>query len=510
VPGARLSSRARRRRLLAAMLTAAFVVPASAQAATITAFPQTSSVDLAGVASPTTVELLRNGIVIARAPGATGNVNHGDACWSGFTPEIRVGDTIRAAGTSMVVQDAGVISFATDATTGDVTVTGSGGPGLPSAVTVLAGSPLSATPTGDPTWTATVPAPGAPATGAEARYTVGDGVTVISNPAGVPNPATGCPPFNVNAATVVDADHLGGAGPVITAANVGLPLTIGGPFGGAAPLTASLGGANATPSSSNGTWSAQFSPAQLAALPDGPLVAGIAGGATLGILKDTTAPDQPTSTPPPGRYLNAPTVSLSAEPGSTIHFTVDGSAPTSASPVYTAPIRVGSSSTIHAFAVDPLGNAGSAAALAYQLGPGAGGSGTNPGNPNNPNNPGGGNSSGPKKPGSARITVLKVSKRQSLKRLRKLGLGVGVQLGSGTGAVRFMVYRRMTLKHRRALHLVASVVRAPSSSRYRTRLNARSLGLVRVGVYQLKVVPGLTRTTLDIAAARTIFLRVVR
>jgi hypothetical protein len=73
-----------------------------------------------------------------------------------------------------------------------------------------------------------------------------------------------------------------------------------------------------------------------------------------------------------------------------------------------------------------------------------------------------------------------------------------------------MMYRRATRKHRTVYRLVASVVRSPTSSRYRARLDARALGLVRTGVYRLRIVPGLTRTTLDADAARTIFLRVVR
>ena len=41
-------------------------------------------------------------------------------------------------------------------------------------------------------------------------------------------------------------------------------------------------------------------------------------------------------------------------------------------------------------------------------------------------------------------------------------------------------------------------------------INPRALGLTREGLYRLKVVPGLSRATLDESATRTVWLRIVR
>jgi len=45
---------------------------------------------------------------------------------------------------------------------------------------------------------------------------------------------------------------------------------------------------------------------------------------------------------------------------------------------------------------------------------------------------------------------------------------------------------------------------------YKVKLDARALGLTSAGLYQLKVVPGLSRSTLDQSAARAVWIRVVR
>jgi hypothetical protein len=53
-----------------------------------------------------------------------------------------------------------------------------------------------------------------------------------------------------------------------------------------------------------------------------------------------------------GTYTSAQTVTLSdSTPGATIHYTLDGASPTSASPVYNQPITVGSTMTIKAIAI---------------------------------------------------------------------------------------------------------------------------------------------------------------
>jgi hypothetical protein len=56
----------------------------------------------------------------------------------------------------------------------------------------------------------------------------------------------------------------------------------------------------------------------------------------------------PTATPPAGTYAATQTVSLAADPGAAIHYTLDGSDPTVASPVYAAPLTIAATSTVKA------------------------------------------------------------------------------------------------------------------------------------------------------------------
>jgi hypothetical protein len=62
----------------------------------------------------------------------------------------------------------------------------------------------------------------------------------------------------------------------------------------------------------------------------------------------------PTFTPPAGAYTTTRMVTIqSATAGSTVHYTTDGSTPTSSSPMFNAPIEVASNTTIKAMAVSP-------------------------------------------------------------------------------------------------------------------------------------------------------------
>ncbi len=73
-----------------------------------------------------------------------------------------------------------------------------------------------------------------------------------------------------------------------------------------------------------------------------------------GLLSQGPSVDAPTFSPAPGTYTSAQSVSLSdSTSGATIYYTLDGSAPTTASNVYTAPINVGVSTTINAMAAAP-------------------------------------------------------------------------------------------------------------------------------------------------------------
>ncbi|UCD85392.1 MAG: chitobiase/beta-hexosaminidase C-terminal domain-containing protein, partial [Deltaproteobacteria bacterium] len=69
---------------------------------------------------------------------------------------------------------------------------------------------------------------------------------------------------------------------------------------------------------------------------------------------DNVAPTGLTATPAGGSYC-ATTVSLSASDG-TIYYTLDGSSPTTLSPVYTAPIDINMDKTLNFMAVDECGN----------------------------------------------------------------------------------------------------------------------------------------------------------
>lgn len=77
---------------------------------------------------------------------------------------------------------------------------------------------------------------------------------------------------------------------------------------------------------------------------------------TAQITLDTTAPVT-TAGPIPGTYAAAPVpVTLSTNETATIYYTIDGTTPTMASAVYTAPITVAATTTIKYFAVDTAGN----------------------------------------------------------------------------------------------------------------------------------------------------------
>jgi outer membrane protein OmpA-like peptidoglycan-associated protein len=83
-----------------------------------------------------------------------------------------------------------------------------------------------------------------------------------------------------------------------------------------------------------------------------------------------TPASAPTFDPAPGDYPAAQTVALATStPGATIHYTTDGSEPTTASPVYSGPIRVEQATTIRALAVAPNAPASAVSAGAYGITP---------------------------------------------------------------------------------------------------------------------------------------------
>lgn len=124
-------------------------------------------------------------------------------------------------------------------------------------------------------------------------------------------------------------------------------------------------------------WSASFPRAQVEALGDGTLTAtglytrddgSTATGIAKKILKDTDAPGVPTATPDAGLYGGAQAVTLEAEEGAEIRYTVNGPDPTAATgQVFGAQIQIPSSRKIRARAFDEAGNASDVATLAYEI-----------------------------------------------------------------------------------------------------------------------------------------------
>jgi hypothetical protein len=496
VPRARKTSAARRAFSVAALAAALAAAPAHAMTADLT----NSQV---GTAAGTPVEAVRGGMVIGRGTTSAGGLLSGDgACWANFTPRLRPGDTVRDAnGASMVVQDVGLgaptFDVPSNTTTVPVTAPGLGGltvtaGGTPATSVTGASSPFTATFAGDQT-----------AAQLSAAYAAADGTTVTNSPV----VASGCAAPQDNGVVNIDAAHVVNGVPLINIANVGTPLDLSGP--GFGTPTVSIGSRSSVVTTSGGTWTHTFSPVDLDAVADGDPVVSM-DGAGFVIHKDTVAPGPPTGTPAPGRYVNGTSVTLSPpEPGAVVHYTTDGSTPTMASPTYSAPIKVATTQTIRAFAVDSAENPGSLVSLTYQVGAaGSGGGGPIPGVTNPPagGNGGAGNSTTP----TPKITSVTVPRRVSLRKLRTGGLVASVELASGTTAVRFTVYRRLTGK-RKTLRLVASIVRVPGHpGTYKVKLDARALGLTRTGLYRLKIVPGLSRSTLMQSAAHAIWIRVVK
>lgn len=86
----------------------------------------------------------------------------------------------------------------------------------------------------------------------------------------------------------------------------------------------------------------------------------------LNVIVDTTPPVI-TSSVPSGTYAGTQTVSLSANEGALIFYTLDGSTPTTASTRYTAPVIISSTSTLKFFGIDAAGNASAVQSVNYTI-----------------------------------------------------------------------------------------------------------------------------------------------
>jgi hypothetical protein len=292
----------------------------------------------------------------------------------------------------------------------------------------------------------------------------------------------------------------------------------------APPVTAS---ATPSPAAGTQTWSATIPAAQVGALGDGTLTAsasytvvgGTIGGASLGILKDLSAPSAPTATPSPaaGPFDGTQSVTLS-DPDATaaIHWTNDGSTPTAASPVLArgAAIAVSSSQTIRAVAIDPAGNAGPVAAFAFTIkAPAAAGGGAV-----TPPSPGattiiqqiplllpivGGNGVAGNRvtaPARPAVSGLRVSVA------RGHALHVSLRLGRGANVVRFQVFKARN--GRASGRALVTLVRLPTASgRYAVTLRGAALRALRSGRYVLAAQAGANRAALGAASRATFALR---
>ena len=88
---------------------------------------------------------------------------------------------------------------------------------------------------------------------------------------------------------------------------------------------------------------------------------------TAGLTIDTVAPVV-TASPPGGSYVSTQSVSLVSSEAGTIHYTLDGSTPDLASPVYSAPLAISGTTTLAYMAVDLAGNVSPVVSNVYSIG----------------------------------------------------------------------------------------------------------------------------------------------
>jgi hypothetical protein len=89
--------------------------------------------------------------------------------------------------------------------------------------------------------------------------------------------------------------------------------------------------------------------------------------ATYTINAADTTPPTVTLSPAAGTFTSVQSVTMTANETATIYYTLDGSAPTTASTVYTGPIAVNSTTTIKYFAKDTAGNASAVQTAVYTI-----------------------------------------------------------------------------------------------------------------------------------------------
>jgi hypothetical protein len=194
-------------------------------------------------------------------------------------------------------------------------------------------------------------------------------ITVAADNPGLPGPVAGCgAALGRNAVT-------GATTKTINAATANTALVVSGvadPTVKAVSLN--VGGLVFPATKAGGTWTSTINPSNL---PEGTLTAaatytngaGSFHGVTMDLVKDTVAPAAPSAGLAPGTYESIRNVALSAEPGSTIHYTADGSDPTANSQTASSAIAVPHSETLKAVAVDKAGNVSPVASFDYVIAP---------------------------------------------------------------------------------------------------------------------------------------------
>jgi hypothetical protein len=378
------------------------------------------------------VTITRGGVTVATARGkadATGALNlnnlgpigDGEACFTGFTPDMLPGDVVtvddgdpttlhRTTIQNLTVQAATIVG-------NDIVVHGTasdpaGNPVPPGDLnTVVVGTGefhngkkrLDAAkvgtiryPDGEPTGMTTTFA-GYGLDAAKPALAINSWVDAAGNGTAAQFPplraaVAGCPTLAGNAVTGVDGAHTVNGRPQINLANVGQDLVVEGvsqPDVSSVSVTVGDGIASTAPVSATsvkGSWTATIPAAEIARLADGPLTAsgtyaladGDVSGRTLTVDKGTGRPVAPAASVPGGIYRSDLVVRLNAGQGATIRYTTDGSdpalSPTAAT--YSGPIPVTAvpgqvtTTTVRAMAVDAAGNPSlEASAFSYTIDP---------------------------------------------------------------------------------------------------------------------------------------------
>jgi hypothetical protein len=302
-------------------------------------------------------------------------------------------------------------------------------------------------------------------------------------------------------------------------------------IGDAAAGTTSIVGGTLSGGASSQTWTATIPAADVAGLADGTLTAaatftnaaGPFGGTPMSIRKDTSAPGMPSATPGAGTYASSQAVSLTdPDSSASIHYTLDGSAPSEFTTTATSQVLITSSLTLRAVAIDPAGNASAIKDLAFVItGPppppppppvitpagggtitgagstgttattagGAGGAGATASS-----TAGAGTTAGATARPALALQQLALAPRIKQSKAQRNGLRLLMRLPDGTEVVKVNIYRKTS----KGLKLLSSGLKAPSAAGlYRVAQNHAALRrLLTKGSYEVQVTPGYSKSEL--------------